>query len=210
MKTLTRISALLLTFVMLISLCACSDTKEPQQEEKPAEDGLITSFDIPDYPASYPTHDDIVAAYKAAADAVGWFNIVSAPPVVPDSEVNIDGLFYSKVNSEKVVDFATLRAYLETLMDYDLADLLMDCNTEIKRFVEHEGALYCTTFVFKPQWYTEKEEFRTEKVSDTEYTIYIDYQYIDNDGVIEDKTQKHTFEKVDGRWIFTGFYLYRL
>lgn len=163
----------------------------------------------PEYPASYPTEADIIDMYKKAAAAVEWFNNISVPPLDRDITAEIDGLMYAKVKSQTVVDLDSLRAYLETLLDKDMADLLIDYNTEINRFVEKDGALYCTTFAFAVQGYSGEETYSVTKKSDDEYTLEVSYQKFDEEGNVKaDRVQKCNFKKLDGRWVFEDFLLY--
>lgn len=205
---------------LLLALSACSPESVPDnsgssvaedsQNGVQDNDDITAAFDIPDYPEGYPTEQNIIDAYKTAADVVGWFSIISTPPLDTEKTVDVDGLTYCKVKSEQVTSIDTLRKYLETLFDYDMADLLIDINDENKRFIERDDGLYCTSFSFLPTGYSDEENYAVTKVSDEEYKLAVSYQVLNDDGSVKaDRIQNCTFKKIDGRWVFYNFILYR-
>lgn len=205
---------------LLLALSACSPDSVPdnsgssvaEDSQNGAQDSGSTTaaFDIPNYPDGYPTDQDIIDAYKTAADVVGWFSIISTPPLDTDKTVDVDGLAYCKVKSEQVTSTDTLRKYLETIFDYDMADLLMDINDENQRFIERDDGLYCTSFAFLPTGYSDEENYAVTKVSDDEYKLAVSYQVLNDDGSVKaDRIQNCTFKKIEGRWVFYNFILYR-
>ncbi len=205
---------------LLLALSACSPDSVPdnsgssvvEDSQNSAQDGnnITAAFDIPDYPEGYPTEQNIIDAYKTAADAVGWFSITTVPPLDTDKSMDVDGITYYKVKSEQVNSLETLKMYLETLFDTDMADLLIDLNDENQRFIDGDDGLYCTSFAFEPSYYSDEETYAVTKVSDDEYKLAVSYQLLNDDGSVkDDRTQNCTFKKINGRWVFYNFILYR-
>ncbi len=214
MKKNSFLKALSLFFVLLaVVLCSACSKKDNSVNEIEEKQVIDESWrEIPDYPENYPTEQNIIDAYKAANDPYCWIILTKTPPLVKDDVIDVDGIKYYRVNSNQIVNLKGLGDFFATLYGKELAEILMEENADIKRFVESEdGKLYCNDFSYEPQGYGKDETYTVEKNSDTSYTLVVEYDLLNEDGSFRKKSSKtYVYEKVDGRWLFTRYRVIRM
>jgi len=213
-KLLTILSAVLI----LLCFFGCAEKEAKKNDDSlDAKNEQNTDYSdkswakIPAYPEGYPTEEDMENVYKAACDAFGWITLTAAPPVDMKDEYVVDGLAYYRVKSDFLNSLDDLKLYYLTMFDESTAEELMDINEETSRFVEKpDGGLFCMKFYYKPQGFSEEETFELVKNSEDSCTYNVSYYTVDKDGnKLKDKMESFRYEKVDGRWIFTNFRVYR-
>lgn len=213
-----KVIALLSVFLTVLCFFGCAEKDEANNNENPDTqtqhkiDYSDKSWaEIPVYPEGYPTAEDMENVYKAACDAFGWITLTAAPPVDMQDEYVKDGLAYYRVKSDFLNSLEDLKLYYLTMFDEATAEELMDINEEISRFVESpDGGLYCMKFYYEPQGFSEEETFELVRNSEDSCNYNISYYTVDQDGnKLKDYTKTFKYEKVNGRWIFTRFYVYR-
>ena len=218
--------------------------KEPVKEKEPApektgetkaqikalaKEALEKMKVITEYPAGFPTLDDVVAQYNKANMVVGW--IINTEEIATDASDTYEahGMAYQRVKpdchygahelehhkdalgeTEKLIyNKETLEAYLATLIHPEEAkDYMIDLKEgyDVPRLISgNNGALYALTFTYSPSGYGEEETYELTKNNDGSYTFTVNYTVKGSDG--EEKSYKHNFPyvKVDGRWVFENF-----
>ena len=205
-------------------------TDEPQVETKTqikelADKALERLKAIPEYPAGYPTLDDVVAQYKKANAAIGWIINTEVIATDPSDTYVSDGMTYERVKPDchlgvhnhehaeeehLIYNKKTLEAYIATLIHPEEAkDYMIDLaeGYDVPRLVTGtNGALYALTFSITPSGYGEEETYELTENDDGSYTFTVTYTVKGKDGK-PDKQHRHSFPytKVDGRWVFENF-----
>ncbi len=205
-----------------------SDTLSKKEVDALASAALQKLSAIPEYPAGYPTRDDVVAQYKRACEAIGW--IVGTELVATDGDYahSSHGMNYYKVlpdcylgakNAGKnpdadmlIYNKETFEAYLATLIAKDEAhEYIVDITEsfDVPRFVESKnGELYALPYAFPPAGYGEEDTFELKANGDGSYTLSVHYTTLDdNDEVDGEHTYDVKYIKKDGRWVFENFLL---
>lgn len=205
--------------------------KRPSKKEinEKAAAALEVLGEIPDYPESFPTLEDVTEYYHKANEAIGW--IASTQKIAFDSSdiIEKNGIVYHRVKPEfhlgyhKVSDHAseitdadrliynleTFKAYLCTLINPEEVNEYMIDNKDLKKFVEgNNGALYALPFSYIPQGYSKDEDdkYSLNKNSATSYTFTVEYAVIDKETKTSTpKSASFDFVKLDGRWVFDTF-----
>lgn len=196
---------------IVLTLCLFGCNKDNTENNSIVESNDKSWADVPEYSKEYPTADDIATAYNAANTAFGWMALTSVPPLDREDTYVVDGVTFYRVDVPHINSLSDLELYYKTLFDTDTVQMLMEVNEEIGRFIENpEGGIYCYGFSYEPKGYSEEEVFTVTKNSDTSYTYTVSYHTVDEEGNKKrDHNDSFRFEKVDGRWIFIGFYAYR-
>lgn len=208
---MTKYIKIAVLLVMIFALVSCTNNQEKQPDVQKLE---IASFDkAPEYSKTYPSAQELVSAYKQANDPFCWFVQTKLPPLDINDAYIIEEfpVAYYRVVSDQVVNLETLEKYLSCFYDAETVSLLMDVNADIQKFVEDEkGNLYCHNFVYEPEGFGEKEEYKVEKNSDTKYTLTVLYDRLDKDGKVKGQSdERYVYEKIDDRWVFTRYRVYR-
>jgi hypothetical protein len=200
-----KIALVLCVLVTVMCLFGCRKTEEVDYSNDKSW------ADVPQYSEGYPTADDIATAYNAANTAFGWMALTSVPPLDREDTYVVDNVTYYRVDVPYIQSLSDLELYYNTLFDADTVQMLMEVNGEIGRFIENpDGGIYCIGFTYTPEGYSEEEVFTVTKNSDTSYTYSVAYHTVDEEGNKKhDHKENFKFEKVDGRWIFVDFYVYR-
>ncbi len=192
-----------------------NQTPENEVPKAPTPTNLVfgedkSEIEIAKATYAVPCEKDVIDAFNKASEAVLWFNMYSVPALDKEAVYVQDGVHYAKVKSKSVTNLETMRQYLETLFVYDLADLIMDDNSDTQRFIEREDGLYCVAYA-RFRGVTD-EVFSVSKVSDEEYVISVSYKVIDFNGEYTGEGQsEYSFIKQDGNWVFDeGFALHRI
>lgn len=208
--------------------------KESRKEINALADAAIEKMKaVPQYPAGYPTLDAVVEQYKKAAMAVGW--IVNTEKIATDSNDTYEenGMTYQRVKpdchygeheldhlekegkeTEKLIyNKESFEAYLATLIHPEEAsDYMLDLKEgyDVPRLVAGDnGALYALPFSYSPSGYGDEETYELTSNGDGSYTFTVNYTVVGNGGEKKTRKQMIDYVKVDGRWVFENFILYR-
>ena len=247
-----------LALIVMLTVCACGDKEKTdapdasqnvsedvapeinrvQPEDKPfhtkeeiethAAAALEKLSVIPEYPAGYPTLDDVVAQYKKTCEAVGW--IVGTELVATDSDYTYmaHDLKYCRVlpdcylgsslagdNPEAdmlIYNTETLEAYFATLMDSQSAhDYVLDISEsfEVPRFIQNkDGELYALPYAFPAAGYDEEDTFELIPDKDGNYILKVHYNTLDDNDEVDGRyVYEVKYVKENGRWVFKNFIL---
>ena len=75
--------AVCMSLLLAASACNVTNTENNNKNQQIVDENVtpdepdLSFADIPDYPDGYPTEQNVIDAYKTAADAVGWFALTS-------------------------------------------------------------------------------------------------------------------------------------
>lgn len=205
-----------------------SDTLSKKEVDALAKAALQKLSVIPEYPAGYPTLDDVTAQYKRATEAIGW--IVGTELVATDGDYTYSshGMTYYKVLPDcylgakqagknpdadmLIYNKETFEAYLATLIAKDEAhEYIVDITEsfDVPRFVESKnGELYALPYAFPPAGYGEDstDTFDLKANADGGYTLSVHYNTLDEEDNVEaTRTYDVKYVKKDGRWVFEDF-----
>lgn len=181
---------------------------------------------IPEYPAGYPTLEDVSSQYEEATRAIGW--IVGTELVATDADYTYmaHGMKYYRVlpdcylgsvlagknpDADKLIyNKETLEAYFATLMTKEDAEnyvLDIEDSFEIPRFIESEnGELYALPYAFPPAGYGEENTYDLKNNGDGTYTLSVHYTTLDDEDNVEgEHTYNVKYVQEDGRWVFENF-----
>lgn len=198
------------------------ETKE--ELEALAAEALSKLETLPEYPAGYPTLEDVKAHYEKANMAVGWITSTEKIAVNSADTIIKNGLRYTRVRpdcqygaselkklahveTEKLIyNLETLRAYYETLLCKQDAEDYMQDIADIRRFTEGDnGALYVIDFSYLPDGYTNDEEYSLTKINNDKYEFAVNYGVKTKDGGVKRHDETMYFIKEDGRWVLEDF-----
>lgn len=202
------------------------DTLSKEEVDALAAVALEKLSAVPEYPAGYPTLEDVVAQYKRANEAIGW--IVGTEKIATDLDYTHEahGLTYSKVladcylgakNAGKnpdadmlIYNKETLEAYIATLIDEeDAYNYILDITEsfDVPKFIESKnGELYALPYAFPAKGYGEEDEYELIANADGSYTLKVTYDILDeNDEVEKQGEYKAKYVKKNGRWVFENF-----
>ena len=181
---------------------------------------------IPEYPAGYPTLEDVVAQYEKANEAIGWVLGTETAANDADDTHTAHGMKYYRVlpdcylgvkeagknpDAEKLIyNKETLKAYFATLIHPDeAAEYIRDITEsfDIPRFVENSvGALYVIPYAFPPSGFGEENTYELQKNDDGSYTLTVRFALLDEEDKEDGEyTYKVKYIKHDGRWVFRDF-----
>lgn len=208
-----------------------NEVPEPVKETKEEIDALAAAAlekmsVLPEYPAGFPTLEDVAAQYEKATAAIGW--IIGTEMAASDADDNytFDGLKYYRVlpdcylgvkqagkvpDADKLIyNKETLEAYLATLIHPEEArDYVLDITEsfDVPRFVENSvGALYVLPYAFPAAGYGEEDTYELRKNSDGSYTLLVHYTTVDeNDEVDGEYVYSVRYVNHNGRWVFRDF-----
>ncbi len=205
-----RLLCIILCVFMAFSLVSCKKDKVENQNQ-PEKLESADWDKLPEYAQGYPSAQEVVTAYKQANDPFCWFVQTKLPPLDKEDEYMYNGIPYYRVLSDQIVNLETLEKYLTLFYNDEIVELLIDVNSEIEKFVEDEnGNLYCNAFAYVPEGIGEKEDYKVEKNSETSYTLTVSFDRLKEDGSIRGKgTERYVYEKIDGRWLFTRYRIFR-
>lgn len=207
--------------------------KESRKEiEALAAEAVEKMSVIPEYPAGYPTLEAVVEQYKKANMVIGWIINTERIATFEDDTYETNGMTYQRVRPdchygehafdhstvpeehEKLIyNKKTLEAYLATLIHPEEAsDYMIDLKEgyDIPRLVQGEnGALYALPFSYTPAGFGKDESYELTPDGDGSYTFTVNYTFTGKDGEAKPRQYKTDYVKVDGRWVFENFRVFR-
>lgn len=210
-KSIKVLALIVLVFaIFFVTSCALKNT----EQDVPVPAPEIALWDkAPEYSSTYPSAQELVLAYNQANDPFCWFIQTKLPPLDKEDEYTVEEIPipYYRVKIDQVVNLETLWKYLSCFYDAETVSLLMEVNVDIQKFVEDEnGNLYCNSFMYVPEGIGDKEEYKVEKNSDTKYTLTVIFDRLDDNGKVKGQgSERYVYEKINDRWVFTRYRIFR-
>lgn len=155
---------------------------------------------------------DMIAVYKNAVEAYGWFDLTILP--TSDTFREYNGTLYAKVTDDNFKTLSDLENYLRTLFSDSIVRDLLNPKNGLEKYRDFDGALYAIpadrgSDITKGE---EKYEIVSKSASKIIFRITVEVlgEWDSNKQPITGyETHDFTYEKIDGRWVFTTFSLVR-
>jgi len=187
--------SILIAFVLICSLGACSATKSDSTTATSAATTVT----------AVPTNAQIIAAYNKATQIYFYFEVNSLDV---DSKVTVKdaGKTYYKVKDYSTL--ADLKVYMETVLSENLVNNLID-KTDVYR--EFNGVLYSVDGARGTDITLGKETVSVTQSSNSIFTVTVKVEKLSDDHktVTGYETFKDIYSNINGKWAFTGFIYFR-
>jgi hypothetical protein len=152
-----------------------------------------------------PSLQQIMDAYAAAEEAMGWFQMSAMPMDYSDADPYRPGGY--AVNHPAIKTFRQLVLHLESLFSFDIVTSLVAASP----YYDVGDKLYGEAGdrggnIYKGE---EKHEMFAEDDDTIIYRVIVDDLSDDLSRVVGQSTHDMVYEYVDGKWVFTRFELVR-
>lgn len=152
-----------------------------------------------------PEVENVKEAYGKAIEAFAWFEISTMP--LESSAREIDGRIYNKVKHDTIKTYADLEMYLHSLFSEDIVREKLNKSNKLYRDIE--GALYGMSADRGTDLYKGDATLEVRQESDEKFICVVEVELLREDyEVIGYETHKFSYELIDGKWVFTNFYLF--
>lgn len=151
----------------------------------------------------------ILSAYKAAKEAAGWFRIASILeqeseyPREGDTYIELDGIRYFRV--KRFPEYQGFVDYLEMLFSEELVEEFL--NSEHRRYINVDGALYATTGIRGTNVHMGDENYAVRDMGESKYVVEVTVDVYGDDlvTVVDQQVFEFPYEFMGDRWVFTEF-----
>lgn len=160
-------------------------------------------------PAPDPDDEAVLAAYRQAVEAFGWFQMTHLP-LDMDAQISIGELTYYRVDYPGLDTLAALRGYLKTLFSDALVDELLPIGGT--QYVEADGVLYGIDGGRGSDITRGTETVQVLRDGPGRCTVLVEVQVLDPEqdfAPIGSVSYEFPYEKIGEQWIFTAFSLVR-
>lgn len=220
-----RLLGILLLTTLLMTACGAKNTDSISDASLPQSDSGAWSTSVQKESARQssagfmaametrndsapPTDDEILAAYKQAAEAYGWFDLASMP--CSGEPVTAGGQLYQKVDYPGITSLEDLKTYLGELFSAELVTRLLPEDQTPPLYLDVDGALYVRPFARGADLTKGAATAAVEKVSDTYYLVNVSVETLADDlqTVTGVECTSFPYQLLEnGRWVFTDFRL---
>lgn len=161
-------------------------------------------------PAAGPSDEAVLAAYRQAVEAFGWFRLTHLPLDMAQP-AQLDGQLYYRVDYPGIDTLAGLRGYLKGLFSDALVEALLPAGATA--YVEIDGVLYGIDGGRGGDITKGAETIQVLRDADeNRRTVHVTVELLDPEADFAPVgSEEHNFpyEKIGEAWIFTDFYLIR-
>ena len=123
--------------------------------------------------------EDIRNAYEQAVTAYGWFELYPLPDT--GETVTLDGVTYRRVDTRNFKVLEDLREHLNQLFAPAVTERLLAVGGKQPMYRDIDGALYVTGQGRSRDLYKGEAGIQAERVSDTEYSVNVTVNLLDDD-----------------------------
>jgi len=160
---------------------------------------------------------EVEAAYQKAMEAYFWFYVTTISTEDFDSSdsstyMDADGMIYSKVKHDTIKTYADLENYLHMLFADDIVAELLDDEGDFQRYRDFNDALYAVLADRGTDISKGEETLEVNQESSLKFICTVHVELLDEKDyvmVTGYETHEYAYELIDGRWVFTNFYLFR-
>ncbi len=157
-----------------------------------------------------PTDEAVLAVYRRAVEAFGWFQMRTLP-TCPEDSVTVGEIVYHRVNYPGLSTLADLRGYLKGLFSDELVEQLLP--PDGAQYVEIDGALYVQEGDRGSDITRGGETLQVLRDGGADRrTVRVTVEVLDPEAefaVTGSESYDFPYEKVGDNWIFTNFSLVR-
>ena len=153
------------------------------------------------------TEEEILTAYDRAVTAYGWFDL--SPLQVDGESREVDGDSYYRVDARGMQDLEDLRIYLRSVFSDGVVEQMLATGGDRPLYREIDGRLYRRDGGREKDPAKGTSRIEIEQVSDTEYSVDVTVDLLDEDQTAVTGLECWAFPYVyeDGRWVFSDFQL---
>lgn len=199
-----RLTVLLLA-VVLLSGCAGAPPDPPATPPAPAAESTLSAARLESAPRP-PTEEEILAAYRRAEEAWGWF----CRDPLPDSgeTLRVESTVYRRVDRPGLETVGDLRAYLRGLFSAELTDSLLSTGEPTPLYQDIDGALYVSLTPQSGDSGRGQAQVGVVPVDSQSYALEVSVELLDGRGNVTGlECWSFPYAYVDQRWVFTDFQL---
>lgn len=194
---------LFLAALALLSLCACTVTIAPKPDPSPSGAPTAPPVTASPGPADIPkpTVEEMRAAYDAAVEAFGWFEVGMYPLSVDRTDVRETevGRYYL-ITDSRFDTWDTLEEYLYSLFDGETVLRLLSSGS----FRDFDGHLYgLAGGTGTDPTVGEQTDFQVKTETEDRFVLSVSYER--PDAGVSDYEFSYVWQ--GDRWAFEGFYL---
>lgn len=153
------------------------------------------------------SEQEVLYAYDRAVEAYGWFDLDTLP--CTDQAATMDGYVYQQVDYDGIATMDDLRTYLGGLFSQDIIDRLLPENTPGSQYREVDGKLYVRPSARDADNHKGTVTTSVRQENGTAYSVNVTVEILGEDlaTVTGMECDSFSYELVNGRWVFTDFYL---
>lgn len=153
------------------------------------------------------SEQEVLYAYNRAEEAYGWFDLDTLP--CTDDTVSVDGYVYQLVDYDGICTMKDLRTYLADLFSQEIIDRLLPENIPGSQYREVDGKLYVRPSGRATDIHKGAVTVSVRQESETSYSVNVTVEILADDltTVTGMECDSFPYELVNGRWVFTNFYL---
>lgn len=151
--------------------------------------------------------EEILNAFQRAEKICGWFELTPLPSGKVSREV--DGHVYWQVDYPGMTNMNDLRAYLRSVFSPELTERLLTTGGDVPLYREVDGALYVTTGGRERDRRKGDITTQVEQLDNGTYCVNatVDLLASDQTTVTGVEYASFPYQRVDGQWVFTDFWL---
>lgn len=202
-----------LWLLLLFLLCGCESAAAPAPEETAparaaeAEAGAGLSATRLDAEPRPLMEEEILAAYRRAEEAYGWFDLAPLPST--GEALPLDGAAYYKVDHPGMETMDDLRAYLRRLFSSELTDELLSLGGGSPYYRDVDGALYVSFSGRERDGGKGASQVEAVQLDSQTYALEVSVELLNEERSAATGLECWSFpySYVDGRWVFTDFQL---
>lgn len=160
-------------------------------------------------PEEGPTDEEVLAAYRQAEEAFGWFQLCTLPGD-PEGQIVVEDVVYSRVDYPGFGTLSDLRGYLKGLFSDELVEGLLPADGT--QYVEIDGVLYVQEGARGGDITKGDETIQILPDGPGRRIVQVSVEVLDLEqdfAVTGSEQHDFPYEKIGDKWIFTTFYLIR-
>ena len=154
-----------------------------------------------------PSEQEVLYAYDRAVQAYGWFSLNTLPGT--GDLVTLNDCEYEQVSYNGIATMKDMRTYLADLFSENVIDQMLPQGTSAPMYRDIDGRLYVRPFSRGADLYKGAVTTAVRQESDTAYSVNVTVEILGADltTVTGVEIDSFPYELVNGRWVFTDFYL---
>lgn len=200
-----RLTVISLAAALLLAGCAEAPARIPGDAAPAEPESTLSAAQLETAPRP-PTEEEVLAAYRRAQEAWGWF----CRDPLPDNGETLrrDGAVYRRVDSPGLETAGDLRAYLRGLFSTELTDSLLAAGDPAPLYRDIGGALYVSLEPWTGEDLRGGSQVGVVRVDDASFALEVSVELLDGQGGVTGvECWSFPYAHVDGRWVFTDFQL---
>ena len=121
-------------------------------------------------------------------------------------------MLYHRVTPDTIKTYTDLENYLHSLFTEEIVAELLDHGGDHQRYRDIDGVLHASVADRGTDIFKGEETIAVTQESDVKFTCTVSVELLSEEGdfvVTGYEVHEYSYELIDGRWVFTNFYLFR-